>query len=89
MSKSRTNPEWTNLKVNDLVHPYFKGIWRIVKILPREQEPRCTPLVRVKKLATNNCKPCKQVEDECDISWCFPVPENTIAYAKSNGVVFD
>lgn len=87
MSKSRTNPSWQNLKVGDLVHPYFKGIWRIEGIIPRKEAP--APLVRVAKIATNNCKPCKQVFDECDISWCFPVPENTIAYAKSNGVVFD
>ena len=87
MSKSRTNREWASLKVGDIVHPYFKGIWRITAILPRTEAP--TPLVKVIKLATNNCKPCKSIEDECDISWCFLVAENTIAYAKSNGVSFD
>ncbi len=86
---------WKTLKVGDIVYTYYKGLFKIVDISPIRKERYygkkhvSAPIVIAKKIATANMLPCKPENKTCDISWCRPVLQTTLDYAKANGVNFE
>jgi hypothetical protein len=80
-------------KIGDIVFTYNKGVFRITDFFEYEYSlngvDHKAVQVRATKLATNNLKPCKPTLVSCSVEYCSAVPENTIEYAKSNGVKFE
>lgn len=68
---------YKDFKVNDLVTSYFSGIWRIVKIIDREDGN--LPLVKLEKITKDLTKfefslhKGKPVIKECSIYYCLPI----------------